>query len=357
MENKQYVDRLEEQIKKLPWYIEEFIDHKRRQMAATTLVNYCHDYNIFIDWLFSEGYYHGNRKEMPLAILEKLTPKQVESYLSHLELRLDNTKRTVNRKISSLKSLFHYLQNIAENEDLEPYIYRNVMAKIDFNTVKDDAETIANRIEGKILHGDEYEQFRQFIASDYGELNRSDKRKYQFHLKNRERDTALVSLILGSGLRLSEVSGLNLDDIDYKKQSVRVIRKGGKEQYVFFSELAMIDLKEYIAIRETRYSLSKKEKALFVSTAIGPKKASRRLSNRAIEKIIEKYSIAFGKPALSVHKLRHSFATRYHKENNDIPMLKKHLGHASVQTTMIYTHMTNKELKEAINKMDGYNEE
>ncbi|WP_239549174.1 tyrosine recombinase XerS [Scopulibacillus daqui] len=350
-----HYERLKEKVGELPWYVGEFIDQKKRKMAVLTLLNYCHDYIIFFDWIIAEGLYTGKRQEIPLKTLEKLTPKQLESFLSYLEHQLGNTKQTVNRKISSLKSLFHYLQNIAETDELEPYIYRNVMAKIDFNDIKEDQETVANRIEGKILHGDEYEQFRQFIASDYGERHKDNKKIYHFHLKNRERDTAIVSLILGSGLRLSELSSLNLDDIDYKKHSLRVKRKGGKEQYVYFSEQAMIDLKEYLQIRENRYQLSPKERALFVSTAIGPKKASRRLSNRAIEKIIEKYAQAFGKPALSVHKLRHSFATRYHMENNDIPKLKKHLGHSSVQTTMLYTHMTNTEMKKAIDKMDSQN--
>lgn len=354
MNQKHFYERLEDKLNDLPWYIGEFIDQNRRKMAGSTLLNYCHDYFIFIDWLKAEGLFVGNRKDLPLDVLEKLTIKEVESFLAHLELTLGNSKQTVNRKISALKSLFHYLQNIAETKDLEPYIYRNVMAKISFNDVQESPETVAGRIEGKILHHDEYEQFRQFIAADYGEMNRENTRVYRFHLKNRERDTALVSLLLGSGLRLSEISGLNFTDLDFKKHCARVTRKGGKEQYVYFSEQALADLEEYLSIRSSRYNLGKSEKALFVSTAIGPEKSDRRLSNRAIEKIIEKYARAFGKPALSVHKLRHSFATRYHMENNDIPKLKKHLGHSSVQTTMIYTHMTNKEMKHAIDKMDGF---
>ncbi|WP_085523711.1 tyrosine recombinase XerS [Tuberibacillus sp. Marseille-P3662] len=349
--------RLVEKVKELPWYVEEFIDHKRRRMSSSTLLNYCHDYIIFIDWLRTEGFYQGNRSECPMSVLETLTPKHIESFLSHLELQLGNTKRTVNRKISSLKALFHFLQNIAETDELEPYIYRNVLAKIDFNNVKETMETVANRIEGKILHNDEYEQFRQFVAADYGEQHQDNKKMYHFHQKNRERDTALVSLLLGSGLRLSEVVNLDVDDVDFKKHSVRVIRKGGKEQFVYFSEQAMVDLDEYLRIRKDRYRLPKNEKSLFVSTAIGPRKTSRRLSNRAVEKLIEKYAVAFGKPALTVHKLRHSFATRYHMENNDVPKLKKHLGHSSVQTTMIYTHMTDKEMKRAIDHMDRMDSE
>lgn len=352
MNQENYYNRLIEKVGELPWYIEEFIDHKRRKMSSSTLLNYCHDYIIFIDWLRAEGFHQGKRQDCSLRLLESLTVKQIESFLSHLELRLDNSKRTVNRKISSLKSLFHYLQNIAETEQLEPYIYRNVLAKVDFNDVQDSMETIANRIEGKILHNDEYEQFRQFIAADFGERFKDNKKMFNFHHKNRERDTALVSLILGSGLRLAELVRLDVDDIDYKKHSVRVLRKGGKEQFVYFSEQAMIDLQEYLQVRKNRYQLLKNEKALFVSTAIGPEKKSRRLSNRAVQKLIEKYAVNFGKPALTVHKLRHSFATRYHMENNDIPKLKKHLGHESVQTTMLYTHMTNKEMKHAIDNMD-----
>jgi site-specific recombinase XerD len=229
------------------------------------------------------------------------------------------------------------------------------MAKIEFNNVKEDQETRANKMEGKILRGDEYEEFRQFVASEYGLVNKNNKKISNFHQQNCERDTAIVSLILGSGLRLSEVVGLDLEDIDWKKNRVHVIRKGNKEQYVYFSEQAMLDLKEYVDIREKKYNVDKSYKALFIATTMGPKGTTRRLSERSVEKMVEKYATAFGKPALSVHKLRHSFATRYHLENNDIPKLRRQLGHSSVQTTMIYTHLTNDELRSAVNKMDNIN--
>ncbi|WP_025722161.1 tyrosine-type recombinase/integrase [Paenibacillus polymyxa] len=76
------------------------------------------------------------------------------------------------------------------------------------------------------------------------------------------------------------------------------------------------------------------------------------LNQRSIEKLIEKYATAFEKPALTVHSLRHSFATRYHLENNDVPRLKNQLGHSSIQTTMIYTHLTDEEMRKAVNNMD-----
>jgi site-specific recombinase XerD len=347
-----YYFRIEEKVKELPWYVGEYIDKKRRKLSAASLLNYCHDYLIFFDWLLIEGFYKGDRVNIPLQVLETLTVQQVEDFLSYLEYKNKNSNLTINRKLSALKSLFNYLQNIAETLELEPYIRRNVMSKIEFNVVKDDQETIANRMEGKILRGDEFDQFRYFIAFEYGELNKDNNKISAFYKLNKERDTAIVSLILGSGLRLSEIVGVNLDDIDWNKNFVRVFRKGGKEQYVYFSEQAMADIIEYNNIRVKRYNVKNTNNALFISLSMGPKGTSRRLTARSIEKIVEKYAKAFGKPSLSVHKLRHSFATRYHFENNDVPKLRRQLGHSSIQTTMVYTHLTNDELRSAVNNMD-----
>jgi site-specific recombinase XerD len=348
----EYNRRIQEKLKELTWFVSEYIDKKRRKLTPATLLNYCHDFIIFLDWVLIEKIYVGNREDIPLIILESLTMQQVEDFLTYLEIDLSNSKTTVNRKLSSLKSLFDYLQNKAETKDLKPYIYRNVMAKIELNIIKEEQETIANRIGGKILRGDDFEQFRQFIASDFGMLNKSNLKITNFHKLNRERDTCIVSLILGSGLRLSELVGSDVNDINLQKGNIRIMRKGNKEQYVYFSETAMLDLVEYLAIRESRYNIDKNTKALFIAATMGPKGKTRRLSARSIEKTVEKYAVAFGKPTLSVHTLRHSFATRYHLENNDVPKLRNQLGHSSIQTTMIYTHLTNDEMRKAVNKMD-----
>ncbi|WP_054957895.1 tyrosine recombinase XerS [Paenibacillus dakarensis] len=347
-----YMKRIDDKLTELPWYVTEYIDSRKRKLSHTTLLNYCHDYIIFFDWLVSDKLAAATRKDISLATLESLTVREVENFLSFLEYQLGNTKYTINRKLSALKSLFDYLQNKAETSDLKPYIQRNVMAKIEFNTVKETQETIANRIEGKILREDDFELFRQFVAYDYGVQNKSNTRIYRFHEFNRERDTAIVSLILGSGLRLSEVAGINVEDLDMNKGLVRVLRKGNKEQYVYFSQQASVDLENYLKIRETRYKAEKSENYLFIAAPIGRKGKNRRLTPRSIEKLIEKYAAAFGKPALTVHSLRHSFATRYHQENNDVPRLKNQLGHSSIQTTMIYTHLTDEEMRKAVNNMD-----
>lgn len=348
----QQYKKIQEILKELPWYVEEYIDQKRRKLSAASLLNYCHDFKIFFNWIIAEQLFDGLVKDIPLDLLEKLTVQQIEGFLTTLQYEHNNKEITINRKLSALKSLFNYLQNIAETTDLKPYLQRNVMAKVEFNDLKQSMETLANKMEGKILLGDEYEKFRRFIAHEYGELFKENKKVMNFYHFNKERDTAIVSFILGSGLRLSEVVNLDLDDIDFSKFTARVIRKGNKEQYVFFSKIAMDDLLEYLKIRESRYKVEKSNKALFVAAPMGPRGKSRRLTARSIEKLIEKYATAFGKPALSVHKLRHSFATRYHTEINDVPKLRRQLGHSSIQTTMIYTHIKNDDLKSAVDRMD-----
>lgn len=200
---KRFFRRIEEKAKQLPWYVGEYIDKRKRKLSPASLLNYCHDFIIFFDWILAEQIFSGKRQDIPLETLEKLTRQQVEDFLAFLEYQLDNSPLTVNRKLSALKSLFHYLQNIAETPDLQPYLTRNVMAKVELNKIKEDQETLANRMEGKILRGDEYERFRQFIVRDYGVLYQDNKKIVNFHLKNRERDTAIVSLILGSGRRRS----------------------------------------------------------------------------------------------------------------------------------------------------------
>jgi integrase len=348
----QQFQKLQTILNELPWYVDEYINHKLRKLSTASLFNYCHDYKIFFTWMINEQLVSGSIKDIPIERLEHMTVLAIESFLNYLHYQLNNKDLTVTRKLSALKSLFNYLQNIAETPDLKPYMNRNVMAKIEFNEVKDSMETKATKMEGKILLGDEYEKFRLFVANDYGAINKENKKLFNFHQLNKERDTAIVSLILGSGLRLSELIGIELDDIDFKKYCVRVIRKGNKEQFVYFSQVAMADLQEYLAVRSAKYDVDKNEKALFVSGPTGPKVKSRRLKARAVENMVEKYATAFGKPSLSVHKLRHSFATRYHTEINDVPKLRRQLGHSSIQTTMIYTHIKNDDLKIAVDKMD-----
>jgi integrase len=115
----------------------------------------------------------------------------------------------------------------------------------------------------------------------------------------------------------------------------------------------MDDLKEYIAIRATRYKVGESMPAVFLSLPTGPNGKVDRLTVRSAQKMLDRYVELYGKPSLTIHKLRHSFATNHHKKNKDLADLKEILGHSDINTTMIYTHIGKEDRKESVNRADS----
>lgn len=342
---------IEERLERLPWYITEFIEYKSRNSSEDTLLSYCRDYEIFFQWLVNEHIAPGPVKAIELETLETLRARNIISFETFCRRQLGNAKDTIARKIASLKSLFHYLSQIAEDDNLYPYLKRNVMAKIEVVKQVRTEEERAENIAGRILVDDEITLFREFVAHGYGETIKNDTRKWKAYQRNKVRDLAIVSLILGSGMRVSEIIRLDIDKIDWNNQHLLVKRKGDKLDKIVFSDVAYLDLLEYKQIRETQYKPDANEKAFFLSspTATG---RSTRMSKSAAQRVVDKYADAFGKGALSIHKLRHTFATNHYKENGDLAALKRQLGHSNINTTMIYTHVFDNTLKDAVNKAD-----
>lgn len=363
---RKYIPKIIEKIKAFPWYIDEYINHKIKDHSPLTLLNYLSDYEIFFDWLVVEGYYSGKRTEVPLEVLEKLRVVDIDNYVFFIK-NIKNTERisstkTIDRRISSLKSLFHYLSQIAEDEELYPYIKRNVMAKYEMKSKKLTANAKAKLIEGKILRGqNEFDEFRRFVYEGYPLLFYENKRIKIAHSLNKERDTAIISLFLGTGMRLSELVGLNIDDVSFKDNELKILRKSNKDDVIFFSDNAKADLLRYIEIREIKYLTEDKERALFLSYPNGYAKGNpTRMKERSIQDMVKKYAEAFEKKFLSVHKLRHSFATEFIKKNKDpdsLQVLKDQLGHESIDTTLIYTHLTGDQQKKSVIKADEYDDD
>jgi site-specific recombinase XerD len=364
---KQISTRMEAKIPLLPLYIQDYLLHKKRKRSPNTLLNYCHDFLEFYSWLIQESYFQGEIKDLPLEVLNKLRRTDMDLYVDFLTDGQLNKKRTVQRKLASLSSLFHFLHN-EEDENFNTYLTRNVMSNFEIGSVRETPSARAQRIKNKILRGDDIPAFREFVAYGYGEMlkqlieeqkassNEKELRSlnltYKAFLRNRERDTAIISLILGSGLRISEVAGLDVDSINWRDVELSVIRKGSKEDSVPFSDIAKADLEEYLKIREEKYQVSPKEKALFLSSPTGPNAKCARMTVRSMQTMVKKYAQGFGIGELSVHKLRHSYATNHYMENEDIIKLQSLLGHSDVNTTSLYTHLTNNELRDSVNKAD-----
>ena len=155
---------------------------------------------------------------------------------------------------------------------------------------------------------------------------------------------AIVFTFLTTGMRLSELISIDLSDVN--KDSFNIIGKGNKERTVYLTKNCQDLINNYIVIR-SEYLKDDTVNALFISTR------KNRISNRAVQSTIEKYlaKAGFDTSVYSTHKLRHTAATLMYKYGNvDIRALKDILGHASVSTTQIYTHLDNEDLKNAVNK-------
>lgn len=347
-------EELDARLPSMPWFIEQFIQYKLPDLSPSSLLEYVRDYETFMKWLMAEGLSEASSyKDVKLAELEVLKMESIDNYRMFLSTHKPerNNRTTISRKLSSLRSLFHYLSQIAEDDDFYPLLKRNVMAKVTIKRTHKPKDTAA-KLEGKLLQEEEITEFMAYVKVYYGTDVADNKQALHSYELNRVRDACIISFILHSGLRVSELVNLNVDDIDLKKKLCYVYRKGKNDDTfktpVYFRQDAIEDLTAYLAIRETRYKAPRKEKALFLAIANG-KNEGARMTKRAIQAMVIKYAKRFGKPYLSVHKLRHSFATDYYLQN-DIYKTQEQLGHASPETTQIYAHLTDKTMAEAIDR-------
>ncbi|QRG70021.1 tyrosine recombinase XerS [Brevibacillus choshinensis] len=358
--------QLLQSISAYPWYVEKFIEHKKaKKNSPSTLLGYLRDFSFFFRWMMTEGLTAAaDIREIPLSDLNELKKETVESYILYLQeshlyersavltnptksSKKEYSDRTISRKISSLKSLFHYLSALAEDEHGESYLTRNVLAKIEVETTELTPLARAHAIRAKILIDDEIYQFVDFVYNGYLSHCHTTK-KQQYHLQNRDRDTAIVAMILSGGFRVSEIVSLNLSDIVLEKNQLKMVRKGKKEDAPFFSDWGKEFLGRYLQTRE-KYRPSTQEDAVFL--AVSPANPhGHRIEVRSVQKLVKKYAKAFGIPDLSVHKLRHSFATQFLRLNPDPHQLQAQLGHSKIETTMQYAHVLEDALSKAVNR-------
>lgn len=164
--------------------------------------------------------------------------------------------------------------------------------------------------------------------------------------KTKERDYAIITLFLNCGIRLSELVGINLNDIDREFRSLRVLGKGAKERIVYLNDACRDAMQKYLSIRLSEKYKKADTNALFIS------KQYKRISNKTVQWLVYKYLSLAGLDYkhYSTHKLRHTAATlMYQTGKVDVRVLKEILGHEQLNTTQIYTHVSNKGMEDAIN--------
>ena len=158
--------------------------------------------------------------------------------------------------------------------------------------------------------------------------NQLSKKEREFHEKNNVRDLAMMQLMLGTGIRVSECVGLNLSDLDFNNNGIRIHRKGGKNVTIYFSDEVESGLRAYLEERKLKIPASGHEEALFLSMQ------NKRISVRSVEKMVKKYaSRVTPLKHITPHKLRSSYGTNLYQETGDIYLVADVLGHSDVNTT------------------------
>ena len=315
--------RLREIRDTLPEFCDEFFVGVEPQTTVLTRLGYAYDLRIFFDYLVKRvrAFKGMNADEITLSDLEKVTVTHLENYMEYLSLyefdgkEFTNGDRGKARKISTVRSFFKYFFN-------KDKLSSNVAAKI----------SLPKQREKEIVRLERHEIEKILNVAEEGEGMSAHQRKIL--LNTRARDVAILSLLLGTGIRVSECVGLNVKDIDFESNAFTVTRKGGSRAILYFND----DVKEalqYYVEGERKALLSRTEKlvigdedALFLSLQV------KRICVRAVEKLVKKYAeVATPLKRISPHKLRSTYGTELYRATGDIYMVADVLGHRDVNTT------------------------
>ena len=264
-------------------------------------------------------------KDITIDTVKRIKIDDIHAFLGYLSTTYHSKPATRARKISTIRIFFHYLCQDASSQ----FLLDNNPA-LNLKTPKKEKRL------PKYLSLDDSKKLLD-VASD--EDNR-----------NCERDFAITTLFLNCGMRLSELVGINIKDIDFNECKLNVIGKGNKERTIYLNNACMKALSDYLSVRPKegiKHDKKYSEKALFLS------ERRERISNRTVQYIINKELSKAGLDSnkYSVHKLRHTAATlMYQYGQVDIRALQELLGHESIATTEIYTHVSNDQIRDAVEK-------
>lgn len=250
-----------------------------------------------------------------IDVIKTITLSDVYEYLYFVSSERHNNANTRSRKVSSIRSFFNYLT-------LKVHL-------LDDNPIKELEVPSVKKSLPKYLT---LEQSINILANVDGD--------------NKERDYCMLTLFLNCGMRLSELVGLNLTDINILDKQIRLLGKGNKERIVYINDACISALNDYINIRNHSRVSPENKNALFIS------RNGKRISRRRVQEIVEhNLKLAgLGDAGLSTHKLRHTAATLMYQHGNvDIKVLQEILGHANLGTTEIYTHISSNQLEQAAN--------
>lgn len=255
--------------------------------------------------------------DMDISILKKINLQDIHGYISYMAIDLKSSPATRARKISAIRVFFKYLTSKAKIIDVNP---------------AQDLET--PKLGKRMPRYLSLEESKKLLNVSQDDTDR-----------NSVRDHAIITLFLNCGMRLSELVGINISNIDFSESRMTVIGKGNKERTIYLNKACMNALKDYLSIRPHDKVKNDSRDALFLS------ERKERISNRTVQNIVKNELARAGLDTTkySVHKLRHTAATlMYQYGDVDIRALQELLGHESISTTEIYTHVNDERVRNAV---------
>ncbi len=317
-----YIDntlRLRDILNTMPAFAKDYFRAMEPTTSAKTRISYAYDIRVFFRFLIDNNpvYKNYTMNQFQIKDLELIEPVDIEEYQEYLKVyqnddkRITNKERGLARKMSALRSFFGYFfkrQIIAKNPTLlvdMPKLHDKAIIRLDTDEVAmllDYVEQCGNKLTGQ---------------------------RKVYYEKNKFRDLAIMTLLLGTGIRVSECVGLDIQDVDFKNNGIKVTRKGGNEMVVYFGDEVRKAILDYLETsRKAVTPLPDHENALFLSTQ------RRRIGVQAVENMVKKYSKEVTpNKKITPHKLRSTYGTSLYKETGDIYLVADVLGHKDVNTT------------------------
>lgn len=316
-QNIKYAKKLNELLKELPAFCKDYFNSMEYTKQPRTKIAYAMDIKCFFQFLIAEFPQYSSYRmvDFKLKDLENVTGADISDFLRYVKLyskgeqQVVNHERAAKRKLCSLRGFYGYYYR---NE----LISTNPTLKVDMPKIHDKAITR--------LEVNEVAELLDNVESGNNLTNNQLKR----HEKLKTRDLALLTLLLGTGIRVSECVGLDINDVDFDNDRIKVIRKGGYESFVYFGDEVRDALLDYMEERKGLNPEAGHEQALFISSK------NKRLCVRSVELLVKKYAHTVTTVKhITPHKLRSTYGTNLYQESKDIYLVADVLGHKDVNTT------------------------
>ncbi len=316
--------KLRELLSQCPEFVADYIYDKEMTSQTSTLIMYTYDIMTFLRFEKQSSEHFKNRdiKDFKIEELAELNSQDIIEYQHFLEYNSDpdekheNDKKAISRKFSALRGMFKYHLEHGN-------ITSNPMALVKMPKIKKDKNIVR-------MNNEEVINFLELVERGFAQ---SSDRQRKYMERTKKRDLAIMTLMLGTGIRVSECVGLDIDDVDLDANTITIVRKGGGQDILYINDEINMRISDYIdgersaIIPETGH-----EDALFYSLQ------KKRISVDAIEKLVKKFALPVtGKnKKITPHKLRSTYGTALYRSTGDIRLVADVLGHENINTTIDY---------------------